>query len=296
MTSMPPAASIRSWPREVGLADAFLAACVQTRADIDPGASLSAVLPLVREAAAAGATYIQTPEMTNILQPDRPKFFAAIHAEADDPSLAAYRAEAARLRVWLHVGSLALKGPGVKAVNRGFLIRPDGAIAARYDKIHMFDVDLGNGQSYRESAAYEPGATAVVAPLPWIGLGMTICYDLRFPALARALAEAGAGVIAIPSSFTVPTGRAHWHVLMRARAIETGCYVVAAAQGGRHACGRETFGHSLIVDPWGEIVAEADHAEPCVILATIDPAKVAEIRGKIPSLGNARAFSLEGAR
>lgn len=271
----------------------FVAACVQMRADIVPSISLEQSLALIREAAAGGAAYVQTPEMTNILQPDRPKFFEEITAEDDDVSLKVLRAEARALGIHLHIGSLALKIGENRATNRGFLITPTGDIAARYDKIHMFDVDLANGQSYRESAAYQPGSTAVVASLPWLKLGITICYDLRFPGLYRALAEAGAAMMAIPSSFTVPTGKAHWHVLMRARAIETGAFVIAAAQGGRHACGRETYGHSLIIDPWGTIIAEADHDEPGVILAEIDPAKVSETRGRIPSLSNGRAFTLE---
>jgi deaminated glutathione amidase len=272
----------------------FTAACVQMRADTNPVRSLEQAMTLIAEAAAGGALYVQTPEMTNILQPDRPKFYESIFPEAEDPSLPVLRSEAKRLGIWLHVGSLAIKTGEAEAANRAFLISPEGAVTATYDKIHMFDVNLANGQTYRESAAYRPGDRAVVADLPWARLGVTICYDLRFPHLYRALAEAGAGVLAIPSSFTVPTGKAHWHVLMRARAIENGCFVIAAAQGGRHACGRETYGHSLIVDPWGEIIAEANHDEPAVVLASIDVAKVAETRGRIPSLANRRAFSLGG--
>ncbi|MGL4290122.1 MAG: carbon-nitrogen hydrolase family protein [Phreatobacter sp.] len=273
----------------------FTAACVQMRADVDVKASLEQSLGLIREAARSGAAYVQTPEMTNILQPDRPKFFETIKAEADDPSLPVYQAEAMRLGIWLHIGSLAIKIGDKQAANRGYVISPDGEIVAAYDKIHMFDVNLANGQTFRESAAYAPGDRAVVADLPWAKLGVTICYDLRFPQLYRTLAAAGAGIMAIPSSFTVPTGQAHWHVLMRARAIETGAFVIAAAQGGKHASGRETYGHSLIVDPWGTILAEADHDEPAVILAEIDVAKVAETRGRIPSLANGRVFRLEGA-
>ena len=271
----------------------FTAACVQMRADVDVKASLDQSVGLVREAARAGASYVQTPEMTNILQPDRPKFFEAIRPEAEDASLPVFQAEAMRLGVWLHIGSLAIRIGPAQAANRGYLISPDGEIVAAYDKIHMFDVNLASGQTYRESAAYAPGDRAVIADLPWARLGVTICYDLRFPQLYRTLAEAGAGVMAIPSSFTVPTGEAHWHVLMRARAIETGAFVIAAAQGGRHASGRETYGHSLIVDPWGTILAEADHHEPAVILAEIDTAKVTETRGRIPSLANGRPFRLE---
>ncbi|WP_252511242.1 carbon-nitrogen hydrolase family protein [Phreatobacter aquaticus] len=272
----------------------FTAACVQMRADIDPARSLEQAVTLIAGAAGDGATYVQTPEMTNILQPDRPKFYEAIRAQEDDLSLPVFQAEAKRLGIWLHIGSLAIKTGETQAANRAFLISPEGAVTATYDKIHMFDVNLANGQTYRESAAYKPGDRAVLADLPWAKLGVTICYDLRFPHLYRALAEAGAGVLAIPSSFTVPTGKAHWHLLMRARAVENGCFVIAAAQGGHHVCGRDTYGHSLIVDPWGTVIAEADHDEPAVVLAEIDMAKVAEIRGRIPSLANGRAFTLGG--
>ena len=273
----------------------FTAACVQMRADVDVKASTEQAVALIREAARSGATYVQTPEMTNILQPDRPKFFEAIRSEAEDASLPLFQAEAMTLGIWLHIGSLAIKIGEKQAANRGYVISPDGEVVAAYDKIHMFDVNLPNGQTYRESAAYAGGDAAVIADLPWAKLGVTICYDLRFPELYRALAECGAGVMAIPSSFTVPTGQAHWHVLMRSRAIENGAYVVAAAQGGKHACGRETYGHSLIVDPWGVVIAEADHDDPAVILAEIDPIKVDETRGRIPSLANGRAFSIPGA-
>lgn len=270
----------------------FTAACVQMRADIDVRASVEQAIALVREAARAGARYVQTPEMTNILQPDRGRFFEAIRSEAEDPSIPLLQAEAMDLGIWLHVGSLAIRIGERRAANRGYVISPDGEVVAAYDKIHMFDVDLPNGQTYRESTAYAPGDAAVLCDLPWARLGVTICYDLRFPHLYRALAERGAGLLAIPSSFTVPTGQAHWHVLMRARAIENGAFVIAAAQGGRHACGRETYGHSLIVDPWGTVLAEADHDEPAVVLAEIDPAKVDETRGRVPSLANGRVFSL----
>ncbi len=270
----------------------FTAACVQMRASTRVADNIEAVRALVQEAAAGGARYVQTPEMTNILQPDRPKFFEAIGDEADDPMLAAMREEARALGVWLHLGSLAVRQSEKRAANRAFLIDPQGQVVARYDKIHMFDVDLGQGRSYRESEAYQPGETAVLAPTDFGALGLTICYDLRFPALHRALAEAGAQIIAIPSSFTVPTGQAHWHTLMRARAIENGVFVIAAAQGGKHECGRDTYGHSLIVNPWGEIIAEADHDEPGVILAEIDLAAVDKARASIPSLANGRRFSL----
>ena len=270
----------------------FTAACVQMRADVTVKPSVEQAIALIREAARSGAHYVQTPEMTNILQPDRPKFFEEIRSEDEDASIPLFQAEAMTLGIWLHVGSLAIRIGERQAANRAYVISPDGEVVAAYDKIHMFDVDLANGQSYRESAAYSPGDVAVMADLPWTRFGVTICYDLRFPHLYRTLAEQGCGVMAIPSSFTVPTGEAHWHVLMRARAIENGAFVVAAAQGGRHACGRATYGHSLIVDPWGRILAEADHDEPGVILAEIDPAKIDETRGRIPSLANGRVFSV----
>jgi predicted amidohydrolase len=231
--------------------------------------------------------------MTNILEVKRERLFAAIMPEESDASLAALRELARRLRIFLHIGSLAIKLSPEKAANRSFLIDRDGEIVARYDKIHMFDVDLAGGESYRESRNYRPGDIAVSADLPWGRLGLTVCYDLRFPALYRALAEAGSSFLAIPSAFTRQTGEAHWHVLNRARAIENGCFVFAAAQGGRHENGRETFGHSLIVDPWGRILAEAA-AEPGVVLATVDAAQVTAARAKIPSLEHGRRFEVVG--
>jgi len=216
---------------------------------------------------------------------------AAIKREDEDPSLAAFRDLARRRGLWLHLGSLALKVSPDRAVNRGFLIDPQGEIAARYDKIHMFDVDLANGESYRESRSYVPGEHAVMADLPWGRLGLSICYDLRFPALYRALAEAGTMFLTIPSSFTKQTGEAHWHVLNRARAIENGCYVFAAAQGGSHENGRDTFGHSMVIDPWGRVLAEGD-VEPAVVMAAVDPAAVDAARARIPSLQHGRRFEM----
>jgi predicted amidohydrolase len=229
--------------------------------------------------------------MTNILEIKRERLFAAIAPEESDASLAAFRELARKLRIFLHIGSLAIKQSPERAANRSFLIDPDGKIVARYDKIHMFDVDLANGESYRESRSYLPGDIAVTADLPWGKLGLTVCYDLRFPALYRALAEAGSSFLAIPSAFTRQTGEAHWHVLNRARAIENGSFVFAAAQTGRHENGRETFGHSLIVDPWGRILAEGG-TEPGIILAEVDPAQVAAARSQIPSLHNGRRFEV----
>jgi predicted amidohydrolase len=270
---------------------AFKVGLVQMRSGVDPQANLAAALASVEAAADAGADYVLTPEMTNIMETKREKLFAAIAAEEHDPTLAALRAAARKLSIFMHIGSLAVKVSADKAANRSFLIDRRGDVVARYDKIHMFDVDLANGESYRESRSYRAGDLAVVADLPWGRLGVTVCYDLRFPALYRALAEAGASFLSIPAAFTKQTGEAHWHVLMRARAIENGCFVFAAAQGGKHENGRETFGHSLVVDPWGQIIAEAG-TEPGVIVAEVDPAQVAAARSRIPSLLNGRRFEV----
>jgi predicted amidohydrolase len=269
----------------------FKVGLVQMRSGLVPQANLDVAARLIEEASKSGADYVQTPEMTNILEIRRERLFAAIEPEESDPSLAAFRALARKLGIFLHVGSLAIKLSAEKAANRSFLIDRKGDIIARYDKIHMFDVDLAGGESYRESRNYRPGELAVATDLPWGRLGLTICYDLRFPALYRALAEAGASFLAIPSAFTQQTGDAHWHVLNRARAIENGAYVLAAAQGGRHENGRDTFGHSLVVDPWGRIVAEGG-TEPSVIMATVDPAEVTAARAKIPSLQHGRRFEV----
>jgi predicted amidohydrolase len=264
---------------------------VQMRSGLDPQANLASVLTAVDEAKRAGADYVLTPEMTNILALKREQLFANIVADEQDPTLATLREVARKLSVYIHIGSLAIKASPEKAVNRSFLINRKGDVAARYDKIHMFDVDLAGGESYRESNNYRSGELAVVADLPWGRLGMTVCYDLRFPALYRALAEAGASFLAIPSAFTKQTGEAHWHVLLRARAIENGCFVFAAAQGGKHENGRETYGHSLAIDPWGRILAEGD-IEPEVLIVDIDPAEVAAARAKLPSLRHGRRFEL----
>jgi deaminated glutathione amidase len=269
----------------------FKIALVQMRSGLHPDANLAAALSAIDEAARVGAGYVLTPEMTNIMDSKRERFFAAITDEEHDPTLAALREAARRHSIFVHAGSLAIKLSADKAANRSFLIDRDGEIVARYDKIHMFDVDLANGESYRETRNYRPGELAVTADLPWGKLGLTVCYDLRFPALYRALAEAGASFLTIPSAFTQETGEAHWHVLTRARAIENGCFVFAAAQGGRHEGGRETFGHSLVVDPWGRILAEGG-AEPGIIVAEIDPAEVVGARAQIPSLRHGRRFEL----
>jgi deaminated glutathione amidase len=272
-------------------AGSFKAAMIQMRSGLAPAANIEAAVRMIGEAKGAGADYVQTPEMTNILAARREQLFATIVEEQSDAALAALRELARQLGIYVHVGSLAIRISPERAANRGFLIDRTGEIAARYDKIHMFDVDLGNGESYRESNNYRAGEAGVLADLPWGRLGVTICYDLRFPALYRALAEAGATMLAIPSAFTQKTGEAHWHVLNRARAIENGCYVFAAAQGGKHENGRETFGHSLIVDPWGRVLAEGG-SEPGVVMAEIDPAEVAKARGRIPSLEHGRRFEI----
>jgi deaminated glutathione amidase len=272
-------------------ASTFKVALIQMRSGLDPETNLKAVLAGVDEAKRGGADYVLTPEMTNVLENNRERLFTKIVGEEQDATLATLREVARKLSIYIHIGSLAVRASPEKAANRAFLIDRKGDIAARYDKIHMFDVDLANGESYRESNSYRPGELGVVADLPWGRLGLSVCYDLRFPALYRALAEAGASFLAIPSAFTKQTGEAHWHVLMRARAIENGCFVFAAAQGGKHEHGRETYGHSLVVDPWGKIIAEGG-TEPGVIFAEIDPAQVAVARGRVPSLLHGRRFEM----
>ena len=269
----------------------FTAACVQLRAGQNVAANIDAAEVLIREAAGAGADYVQTPEQTAIMELRTEALFANIVPEAEDPALKRFTALAAELGIWLHIGSLAIRVAEDKAANRAFIIAPDGGIAARYDKIHMFDVDLPSGETYRESKNYRPGKEAVTVDLPWGRLGLSICYDLRFPYLYRVLAKAGADFLAIPAAFTRQTGEAHWHVLQRARAIETGCFVISAAQGGTHQNGRQTFGRSLIVSPWGEVLAEAG-IDPCIITAKIDPAASAEARARIPALQHDRGFTL----
>lgn len=268
----------------------FRAALVQMCSGRDIDRNIAAASSLIREAARARADYVQTPEMTSLLTRSRDELMDVVRTEEDDRALAAFRDLARELGIHLHVGSLPILIAEGRVANRGFLIRPDGAIAARYDKIHMFDVDLANGESWRESRTYEAGDRAVVADLPWGRLAMSVCYDLRFAGLYRALAGAGADFLSVPAAFTRQTGEAHWHVLLRARAIETGSFVLAAAQAGTHEDGRETFGHSLIVDPWGRILAEGGGTEPGLVIAEIDPAEVGKARGRIPVLANARDF------
>ncbi len=269
----------------------FRVGLIQMRTGRTPQLNVDAATKLIGEAKTAGVDYVQTPEMTNIMEVNREKFLVSIVAEENDTSLAIFRELARKLAIYVHVGSLAVKVSPDRAANRSLLIDPHGEIVARYDKIHMFDVDLANGESYRESRNFRAGELAIVSDLPWGRLGLSVCYDLRFPSLYRALAEAGSSFLAIPSAFTKQTGEAHWHVLNRARAVENGCYVLAAAQGGRHENGRDTFGHSLVVDPWGRIVAEGG-TEPGVIIADIDPAEVAAARARVPSLQHGRRFEV----
>ena len=269
---------------------AFRAAGIQTRASDDVAENIRQVSQLVREAAARGAQFIATPENTTLMAANADAKLARSFPEADDPALPAFAALAGELKVWLSLGSIAIKLDAHKTANRSLLFAPDGRIAARYDKIHLFDVELAAGESYRESATVAGGDQAVLARTPWGGIGLTVCYDMRFPALYRALAKAGAFAFTVPSAFTVPTGMAHWHVLLRARAIENGAFVIAAAQGGAHAGGRSTYGHSLIVGPWGEVLAESDGNEPEVILADIDPMQSAQARARLPSLHHDRVF------
>jgi len=274
----------------------FTAGCIQFTAGPEPEANLRQVEELVRRARDAGADFVMTPEASNLIESGRRRRDKA-RREADDPFLAGMRELARELGIWLLLGSLVIDPAGEpgsegeeRLANRSFLVDAAGGIVARYDKIHMFDIDLPGGESYRESNAYRPGGQTVVAETPWGRLGMTVCYDVRFPQLYRALAHAGADFLAVPSVFTVPTGRAHWHVLLRARAIENGAFVFAPAQWGEHTAGRRSYGHSLIVDPWGEVLADGGE-EVGIVTARIDPAKIAEARHTVPSLTHDRAFT-----
>ncbi len=266
-------------------------ALIQTRTPATQDAALAHVLPMVREAAAGGARFIATPECTNVVQKDREALLPTLKSQDEDVVVLGLRQAAKDAGAWVLLGSALVMRPDGKAANRSMLISPAGEITATYDKLHMFDVDLPTGESARESATYEPGERAVTAQAGELKLGMTVCYDLRFPALYRALALAGAEVLTIPAAFTRPTGEAHWEVLMRARAIETGSFVVAPAQGGRHEDGRGTWGHSIAVAPWGEVVATLDHDEPGVLFADLDLVAAAKARKAIPALANARSFT-----
>lgn len=270
----------------------FQAALIQMRSGVDMARNLADASAMIRQAAAQGAQYVLTPEMTNIFEANRERLKSLVRPEEKDACVVGFSQLAKELGIWLHVGSLALRVSDDKLVNRSLLFAPDGKIAARYDKIHLFDVDMPSGERIRESDTFAPGGEAVVVELPWGPLGLSICYDMRFPSLYNVLANAGAMFMAVPAAFTVPTGKAHWHVLLRSRAIETGSFVFAAAQGGSHECGRSTFGHSLGVTPWGEIMAELD-TEPGVLVFDVDEALVKRDRGRISALKNARAFNLK---
>jgi deaminated glutathione amidase len=264
-------------------------ALFQARTGIDPAANASELAGRVAAAAAGGAAMLFTPEMSGLLDRDRERAAAQLHDEADDPVLAAVRAAAARAGIWVHLGSLALKGaPGGKLVNRGFVIDDKGEIRARYDKIHLFDVDLPTGESWRESASYRGGEHAVLVETPLGPLGLSICYDLRFADLYAALSNEGATAFSIPAAFTVPTGEAHWHVLLRARAIEAAAFVIAAAQVGEHEDGRATYGHSLVVDPWGRVLLDMGGEAPGLAFAELDVGAVDEVRERLPAIRHRR--------
>jgi predicted amidohydrolase len=269
----------------------FRVGLVQMCSGRDVDRNVASAAELISEAARGGAAYVQTPEMTTLMEFDRARLLAAARPEAGNAAIERFKGLAAQLGIWLHIGSMAVLTPGGNLANRSFLISPEGRVAARYDKIHMFDVDLGGGEKYTESANYEPGRQAVLADLPWGPLALTICYDLRFPQLYRALARAGAKFIAVPAAFTKPTGLAHWHLLLRARAVESQAYVFAAAQGGLHESGRETFGASLVVSPWGEILGEGG-VHPAVTFADVDLQLLDDVRRRVPSLQHDRDFDV----
>ncbi len=272
------------------MADPFTVACIQTNSTPDLEPNIAAAEALIREARRAGADFILLPENVAMLEPDNDLQRKKALPEQGHPAVDAFSRTAKELGILILIGSISIRLTRDKVANRSMLMDSTGQIVARYDKIHLFDVDLDYGESYRESATIEPGDCTVVAPTPWGRLGMSVCYDLRFPHLYRALAHRGADFLSIPAAFTRTTGQAHWHVLQRARAIENGCYVFAPAQCGEHAEGRLTFGHSLIVDPWGTVLADGGD-DVGFILAEVDPAKVAEARGKIPALSHDRPFS-----
>lgn len=269
-------------------------ALIQTRTPATAAEALAHVEPLIREAAAGGARFILTPEGTNLLEQRRDRRGDVITDEAADVAVLGLQALAAELKIWLLIGSAIVRS-GVsgddRAANRSLLIDDTGAIVARYDKLHVFDVDLPNGEIYRESANIRPGDAAAVADTPWGRLGLTVCYDIRFPHLFRQLAKAGASIIAVPAAFTVPTGEAHWETLLRARAIETGAFILAPAQGGAHEDGRKTWGRSTVVGPWGEVIAKLDHDEPGVLFASLDLDAVHRARQAVPALTHDRDFT-----
>ena len=266
-------------------------AVFQSRTGIDPAANAAALVSAVTQAKAGGADMLFTAEMSGLLDRDRKRAAPHLHVQDGDEVLAAVRTAAAEAGIWVHLGSLALReGVDGRLVNRGFMIDDKGAIRGHYDKIHLFDVDLPTGESWRESAAYAPGERSVIARTPWADVGLTICYDMRFPDLYRALSNAGATILSVPAAFTVPTGKAHWHVLLRARAIEAGAFVVAAAQWGEHEDGRATYGHSLVVDPWGEVLLDMGEGEG-VGFAELDMVRLADVRARVPALAHRRPIA-----
>lgn len=269
-------------------------AILQMNSGVDPRANASKLAEAVAAASAAGADMLFAPEMSGQLDQVRERAIANLSNESGNPVLAAVRESAAKHGLWVHLGSLPLAGERSDGrwVNRSFVIDGAGEIRARYDKIHLFDVDLDTGESWRESATYAPGEKVAAVDTPWGRLGLVICYDLRFPDLFRALSNAGVTIFAVPAAFTVPTGKAHWHVLLRARAIEAGCFVIAAAQAGRHEDGRETFGHSLVIDPWGEVLLDMG-PEPGLGFAEIDTGRIKEVRSRVPALANRRPLPAE---
>jgi len=267
-------------------------ACVQMRSGTNEAANIAAMEKLVREAAGEGAVYVQTPEMTGIMERDPANLLSQISEDEGNPVFAAAASLARELGIWLHLGSTAIKLGERKAANRGALFSPRGERVATYDKIHMFDVDLDGGESYRESNRYEPGGQSVVVDTGAFKLGMAVCYDVRFPRIFRKQAQCGAQILTLPAAFTRPTGKAHWKTLLTARAIENGAFVIAAAQGGEHEDGRATWGHSIIIGPWGEIVGELEHDEPGILVRDIDLQEAGDARAKIPALANERDFTI----
>lgn len=264
----------------------FIAACVQMRGRRDPSTNCDDAVRMIREAASRGATFVQTPEISNLVDRDRETMMKSLFTEDKDPMLQAFQALARELRITIHAGSLSIKN-GDKVANRAFVISSSGDVAARYDKIHLFDVDLANGETWRESNTFTGGSEAIVVDIPHAKLGVSICYDVRFPYLFRALADHGATLLSAPACFTKQTGEAHWSVLQRARAIENGAFMISAAQAGLHEDGRETYGHSMIVDPWGRVLAEGDD-KPGLIFAEIKTDAVTEARNRIPALRHTR--------
>lgn len=270
----------------------FRAACVQMRSGIDRAQNTKEALSLIAEAAKDGAKFVATPEMTNVVDRNPRRMFENIAAENDMPEIAAFSAAAEANKIWLLAGSFAVKVADTRAANRAFLFGPDGRVVAKYDKLHMFDVDLPNGESWKESAVYQPGPHPVLVDADEAKIGLSICYDVRFPRLYRTLAQSGATILCVPAAFTKQTGEAHWKTLLTARAIENGAFVIAPAQGGKHEDGRETYGHSLIIDPWGKVLAEAPGDEPCVISADIDLDRAFEARQRIPNLSLEQTFDV----